>query len=331
MKKMMFWLSSIWFAASVQAAQYTLPSDGSNIVGQAQTATAKRRDTLGGMAVRYGVGYNEMAKANPKWRGRRIPAGTAVTIPTQHKLPSATHNGIVINLADMRLFYYPPGGGSVYTFPVAVGKRGWSTPRGTTSVIAKRRNPTWTPPASIRREAARRGKRLRKVYPAGPNNPLGTRALRLGLPGYLIHGTNKPWSIGRRVSHGCIRMRRRDIEQLFSLVPVNTPVTIVSEGTKLNYGNAGSLPRATAQSYAAPKTYRAKKSKKHRKTYVAAKRHTKQNGTSYRAKKSYNRTYKATRRARTSQPYISNRGFDYKRLNNDISNGTTNTIDLSGL
>ncbi len=330
MKKMMFWLSGILFAASVQAAQYSLPSDGSNIVGQAQTATAKRRDTLGGMAVRYGVGYNEMVKANPKWRGRRIPAGTAVTIPTQHKLPSAGRNGIVINLADMRLFYYPSGGGSVYTFPVAVGKRGWSTPRGTTSVISKRRNPTWTPPASIRREAARRGKRLRRVYPAGPNNPLGTRALRLGLPGYLIHGTNKPWSIGRRVSHGCIRMRRRDIEQLFSLVPVNTPVTIVSEGTKLNYGNASSLPRATAQqSYAGSGSYRGKKSRT-RKSYVAAKRRS-HNGKTYRAKKSYNRTYKATRRTKTSRPYISNRGLDYKRLNNDISNGSTNTIDLSGI
>lgn len=235
MKKSIGVLSLLLLTTWASAATYSLPSDGSRVVGQAQQAVAKKGDTLNRLAVRHGVGYNEMLRANPRWQGRKIPSGTVVVIPTQHYLPDTNRRGIVINLADMRLYYYPPTQDKVVTFPVAVGKRGWRTPKGRTSVINKRRNPTWTPPASIRKEAARKGRKLKKVYPAGPNNPLGTRALRLGLPGYLIHGTNKPYSIGKRISHGCIRLRRSDIEHLYSLVAVNTPVTIISQASNMRY------------------------------------------------------------------------------------------------
>lgn len=234
--KKIFGLTAIFlFTAWAQAASYALPSNGSRIVGQPKSAVTKRGDTLNRLAVRHGVGYNEMVKANKRWRGRKIPAGTKVVVPTQHRLPDAAQRGIVINLADMRLYYYPPGKNKVVTFPVAIGKRGWRTPQGRTKVISKRKNPTWTPPASIRKASARKGKKLKKVYPAGPNNPLGTRAMRLGLPGYLIHGTNKPYSIGKRISHGCIRLRRRDIERLYSMVPVNTPVRIVNQASHLRF------------------------------------------------------------------------------------------------
>ncbi len=314
MKKITLWLSMWSLALAAHAAQYNLPVD-SNVVGELQTVVAKRGDTLNRLAVRHGVGYNEMLRANRKWRGRKIPAGTQLTLPTRYQLPSAAYQGIVINLADLRLFYYPPNSNTVVTFPVAVGKRGWSTPRGQTSVVAKKRNPTWTPPASIRREAARRGKRLKRVYRAGPNNPLGTRALRLGMAGYLIHGTNRPYSIGKRVSHGCIRMRRADIEQLFSMVPVKTRVTIVSEGSRLSYPQpaAGYAPKAATSRPTVTQKRRSTKRKKVHRRYTAP---------------------KAVAPSRVRQPtrsYVTDRGVDYQRLNRDIQNGRIKPIDLSGI
>ncbi len=321
MKKITLWLLMWSLALTAHAAQYNLPANG-NIVGELQTVIAKRGDTLNRLAVRYGVGYNEMLRANRRWRGRRIPAGTQLILPTRYQLPSASHRGIVINLADMRLFYYPPNSNTVVTFPVAVGKRGWSTPRVRTFVAAKKRNPTWTPPASIRREAARRGKRLRRVYRAGPNNPLGTRALRLGISGYLIHGTNRPYSIGKRVSHGCIRMRRADVEQLFSMVPVKTQVTIVSENSRLSYPQpaAGRVGKAIASSRPA----------------YTQRRHPTKRKFGYKRKEIHRRyanprTAEPSRVPRNTRSYITDRGLDYQRLNRDIRNGSLKPIDLSGI
>lgn len=301
MKKIIGLLSLLLFSAWAHSATYNLPHDGSRIVGEAKSAAAKKGDTLNRLAVRHGVGYNEMLRANPRWKGRKIPSGTTVVIPTQHKLPKTEKRGIVINLADMRLYYYPPGQGKVVTFPVAIGKRGWRTPQGRTKVISKRKNPTWTPPASIRKEAARKGKKLKKVYRAGPNNPLGTRALRLGLPGYLIHGTNKPYSIGKRISHGCIRLRRHDIERLYSMVSVNTPVTIVNQSGNVNY-----------------------KQPKHSVNNVVTKtprKHT------------LNRTQKVVRQSHEFHPDQQNfnSNFDIDRLQQEIDNGKVKTIDLSDL
>ncbi len=204
------------------AATYQIPTD-SRTVGEMKVVTAVRGDTLNKIAVRYGVGYNEIVRANPKLSKRRLKTGTQVIVPTAYVLPNIDHQGIVINLSAMRLYYFLDDS-TVMTYPVAIGKRGWGTPKANTTIVKKHRHPTWTPPASIIREAARKGKKLRRVYPAGPNNPLGTRALRLGLPGYLIHGTNKPASIGKRRSHGCIRMRRGDVEELFDKVSVGTSV-----------------------------------------------------------------------------------------------------------
>lgn len=320
MKQIIIGLTGWLLTISAYAAQYHLPHSG-NTVGTLQSVTAKRGDTLNRLAVRHGVGYNEMLKANRKWRSRKIPAGTTLTLPTKYRLPSTTHNGIVINLADMRLFYYP-GNGTVHTFPVAVGKRGWSTPRVRTSVVAKHRNPTWTPPKSIRREAARKGRRLRKVYPAGPNNPLGTRALRLGISGYLIHGTNKPWSIGKRVSHGCIRMRRTDVETLYSLVSVNTSVRIVSEGTRLSYPDSPSQTYAKAPAKT-PKPRRVAKTRTA--TQKATKRRVKgQHGNPHHDNSSYHHQ-------RKSPSYVTGNGLDYQRLLRDIETGNSQPIDLSGI
>jgi L,D-transpeptidase ErfK/SrfK len=164
-----------------------------------------------------------------------------VTLPKQRILPAAPREGIVINLPEHRLYYFAPArdgeAAVVHTYPVAIGKMDWNTPLGVTHVSSKVRNPTWTPPKSVRDEHAKRGDILPAVVPAGPDNPLGTRAMRLAIPGgaYLIHGTNRPAGIGMQATHGCMRLYPEDIEELFELVPVNTKVNIVNQPFKLGW------------------------------------------------------------------------------------------------
>jgi L,D-transpeptidase ErfK/SrfK len=165
--------------------------------------------------------------------------GTTIVIPGQRLLPPGPREGIVVNLPEHRLYYFPVAKKGetpqVITFPVSIGKMDWSTPLGKTKIVDKRKNPTWTPPESVRKEHAERGDPLPKVVKAGPDNPLGAYAMRLGItPGaYLIHGTNNPIAVGMAITHGCIRMYPEDIEMLFPLVPVNTPVWLVNEPVKV--------------------------------------------------------------------------------------------------
>jgi L,D-transpeptidase ErfK/SrfK len=159
-------------------------------------------------------------------------AGTTILLPTQYILPDGPQTGVVLNVASRRLFYYPPvveGHRSVLTYPIGVGREGWDTPLGRTSIIAKTRDPAWNVPASIRAEHAAEGDPLPAVVPPGPDNPLGRYALRLGKSSYLLHGTNKPAGVGMRVSHGCVRLYPENIEQLFRLVDVGDRVTIVNQ------------------------------------------------------------------------------------------------------
>jgi L,D-transpeptidase ErfK/SrfK len=149
-------------------------------------------------------------------------------------LPNASRQGIVLNLAEKRLYYFPASG-EVITYPISIGREGWSTPVGNFNIASKIKDPTWTPPASIRKEHAENGDPLPAVVPAGPDNPLGQYAMRLSVPSYLIHGTNKPWGLGMQVSHGCIRMYPEDIEQLFHKVSVQTPITIVHQPFKVGW------------------------------------------------------------------------------------------------
>ncbi|NQV86102.1 MAG: L,D-transpeptidase family protein, partial [Woeseiaceae bacterium] len=156
-----------------------------------------------------------------------------VLLPTQYVLPDAPKRGVILNIATKRLFYFPkPGDGEpqqVLTYPIGIGRVGWETPLGETTVISKAVNPTWWVPASVRREHAEMGDPLPSVVPPGPDNPLGTRVLKLDIPGYLIHGTNKPSGVGMRVSHGCVRLYPENIEFLYSLVEVGEVVTIINE------------------------------------------------------------------------------------------------------
>ena len=229
------------FAASVvQAEIFELPPAGIDVVGQVTVIQASYDVTLVDIARRHGLGYHDIVRANPDVNVWLPGEGTEVTLPTQFVLPSGPREGLVLNLAEYRMYYYPeakPGKPAyVMTYPISIGRMDWETPIGLTSVIAKVTNPSWYPPASVRQERIDEGRSaLPTIVPPGPENPLGSRAMRLGLPGYLIHGTNRPAGVGMRVTHGCIRMFPEDIEFLFDKVPVNTRVRILNEPIKVGW------------------------------------------------------------------------------------------------
>jgi L,D-transpeptidase ErfK/SrfK len=231
-------LAACVVAAPAAAEQFTLPAAGSDVVGEMRRARINSRDTLLDVARRHGLGYEEITNANPGVDAWLPGAGTDVVVPKRRLLPRAPRVGIVINLPEHRLYWYPPAAPGetpgVWTFPVSIGKMDWNTPLGVTRIVAKIKDPTWTPPKSVREEHARRGDILPAVVPAGPDNPLGRYAMRLGIPGgaYLIHGTNRPAGVGMQVTHGCMRLYPEDIETLFGFVSVNTPVMIVNQPYK---------------------------------------------------------------------------------------------------
>jgi L,D-transpeptidase ErfK/SrfK len=232
--------SAIAMCATVaQATQYPLSSPDALMFGDVESITAFGEDTLPDLARRYSLGYEEIQRANPSVDLWLPGEGTPILIPNQRLLPQGAREGIVVNLPEHRLYYFPKAKKGetpqVITFPVSIGKMDWNTPLGKTRVVDKRKNPTWSPPESVRKEHAERGDPLPKVVKSGPDNPLGLYAMRLGItPGaYLIHGTNNPIAVGMAITHGCIRMYPEDIEALFPLVPVNTPVWLINEPVKV--------------------------------------------------------------------------------------------------
>lgn len=209
-----------------------------DVVGEAVRVTTQYEDTLLDVARRYGLGYEEIVRANPGIDPWLPGEGTEVLLPTRFLLPDAPRRGIVINLPELRLYYFPPskdGVDRVVTYPISIGRMDWATPLGRTKVVAKAKDPTWYPPESIREEHAAENRPLPRVVPPGPDNPLGRYAMRLALPGYLIHGTNRPAGVGMRVTHGCIRMYPENIEELFQKVPIDTPVHIVNQPYKMGW------------------------------------------------------------------------------------------------
>ena len=213
--------------------------DGEDIVGELQAIRARHEDTFVDIARAYNLGYDELVDANPGVDPWLPGEGTRIVLPTRHILPDAPREGVVINLAAKRLFYYPEHGQGeapfVVTHPIGIGREGWETPVAQTRVIGKAKDPAWYPPASVRREHAEAGDPLPARVPPGPDNPLGGYALRLELPGYLMHGTNKPAGVGMRVSHGCIRMFPEDIEWLFGRVAIGVPVRIVDQPLRVGW------------------------------------------------------------------------------------------------
>ncbi len=212
---------------------FVLDSDEQTVVGEPQVVFTRKEDTFSDVAREYGLGYDELLAANPGIDPWLPGENTALVLPTQYVLPNVPKSGVVLNIASKRLFYYPlPEEGApqqVLTYPIGIGRVGWETPLGTTSVVSKARNPHWWVPASVRREHAEMGNPLPSVVPPGPDNPLGSRVLKLEMPGYLIHGTNQPYGVGMRVSHGCVRLYPENIEFLYALIDVGETVTIINE------------------------------------------------------------------------------------------------------
>ncbi len=230
-------LAALLLAAPASALELPLPPPGEDVVGQVQVIKAKYEDTFADIATANDLGYLEMVAANPGVDPWLPGEGAEIILPTRYILPPGPREGIVINLAEYRMYYFPKGQNVVHTFPLGIGREGWGSPITTTTITAKTPNPTWTPPASIRAEHAAEGDILPAVVPAGPDNPLGPFKFTLGTPGYLIHGSNKKFGIGMRVSHGCFRMLNNNVLQLANMVPVGTPVRIINQPYK--FGVAG--------------------------------------------------------------------------------------------
>jgi L,D-transpeptidase ErfK/SrfK len=201
------------------------------VIGSLKAHTIKGKDSLIEIARKYGIGYNEITDANPKLDAFVPGDGKTVIIPMLWILPEVTaYDGIVINLSEMRLYFFSrKSKGTVNTFPIGIGSEGKETPVGNFTIIEKIANPPWHVPESIRKEKPE----LPLVVPPGPDNPLGSHALRLSLGNVLIHGTNRPYAVGRKASHGCIRMYPEDIPNLFQIVPRGAKVTIVRQPLKI--------------------------------------------------------------------------------------------------
>jgi len=212
---------------------FFLESVHQSVIGEPQLVVTRETDTFSDLAREYGLGYDELVAANPGIDPWLPGAGVEILLPTQYVLPDAPKRGVVLNIASKRLFYYPPVKDGeliqVMTYPIGIGRVGWETPLGETKLIAKARDPSWYVPASVRRENAAAGNPLPSVVPAGPDNPLGKFVLKLDMPGYLIHGTNQPYGVGMRVSHGCVRLYPENIELLYSMVKIGEPVRIINK------------------------------------------------------------------------------------------------------
>ena len=200
------------------------------ILGALQFTKIQAGDNFTKLAQRYDVGYDQIQAANPRLDSEKPLLHAAVVIPSQYIIPqNVAHRGIVINLAQMRLFYFPSHQHRVCTYPIGIGRKGWQTPKGQLFIAQKIKNPIWVVPDSIMKYRKERGDPVPKVMPSGPKNPLGYFAMRLSLPTYLIHGTDDPSSIGRRGSAGCIHLFRADIKKLFAMTPVKTSVHVIDE------------------------------------------------------------------------------------------------------
>jgi len=212
---------------------FTLESPEQAVIGEPQIVYTREENTFSDLAREYGLGYDEIVAANPDIDPWLPGDGTAVLLPTQYVLPDVSRRGLILNIASKRLFYFPKVADGVpiqvLTYPIGIGRVGWETPLGDTTVVAKARDPSWYVPASVRRERAEMGSPLPAVVPPGPDNPLGHFVLKLDMPGYLIHGTNQPYGVGMRVSHGCIRLYPENIEPLYGMVGIGETVAIINE------------------------------------------------------------------------------------------------------
>lgn len=215
--------------AAVPPAKPAAPSGYPAIIGEVGHYVTRYEDSLVDLARKYNLGYTEMVTANPGVDPWVPGAGVDIVLPMRHIVPAGPRRGILLNLSDQRLYYFHPDGRTVTSVPIGVGDEGSKTPSGTTTIVRKKANPTWYVPKSITAEDPTHP----SIVKPGPDNPLGTHALYLGWPAYLIHGTNKPLGVGRRVSHGCVRLYPEDIVRMFRDLPIGTQVSVVDQEMKL--------------------------------------------------------------------------------------------------
>jgi L,D-transpeptidase ErfK/SrfK len=223
-------------SSTLFASNYVKPNPGDSIIGDIRFIPAMKGDSPSSIAQRYSLGTNAIVAANPGIsEDSRFANGTYVKVPTQFLLPSLPHQGIIINLPEMRMYYFPKDSDSVMTFPIGIGKIGKTIPITNTAITRKVVNPVWIPTKSIREFNEQQGIELPYAMPPGPDNPLGPYAIYMKVPTYLIHSTIFPESIGRRASFGCIRMNEGDIKQFFPLVTPGTPVAIIDMPYKIGW------------------------------------------------------------------------------------------------
>ena len=203
-----------------------------DIIGLNTFYTTKHEDTLIEIARINGISFADILSVNGDMDPWIPGKDNKLLIPKQHILPFGKREGIIINIGDLRLYYFQENN-IIKTFPIGIGRSGWETPLGNAIIIDKKENPIWIPPESVREEDPE----LPKVVAAGPDNPLGTRAIYLSMPSYLLHGTNKPYGVGMKVSHGCIRLYPEHIEELYNLVKINTKVNIIDQPVKSGWLN----------------------------------------------------------------------------------------------
>jgi L,D-transpeptidase ErfK/SrfK len=245
-------LLAVASADRAQATVYTLSSRDATVVGEDQPVETVYQDTLYDLAKKFSLGSEELIRVNPGVDPWLPGAGRKLVVPGRHILPPGPREGIVVNLPEHRLYYYPKpkrgGPIEVITYPVSIGKMDWRTPLGITHVIGKQKNPTWYPPESVRKEHAAAGDPLPASVPSGPDNPLGLFAMRLaaGNGTYLIHGTNNPIAVGLAVTHGCIRMYPDDVAALFPLIPIGTQVRLINQPVKVAWVDGELLLEAHA-------------------------------------------------------------------------------------
>ena len=217
-----------------RGATFLLPTDGSNIVGQLQVVTADSRNTLLDIARHFDLGFEEITLANPGVSVWLPGEGTRVVVPTEFILPPPPWQGVVVNIPQRRLYYFPPRKAkqpaTVVTFPLGIARPGWPTPLGTTRIIGKHKDPAWFVPKSIQAEQRSQGEPdFPEYFPPGPNNPMGMLALQTGFAQIFIHGTNRPWGVGMKVSHGCLHLYPEHAADLFPQVAVGTPVRFINQ------------------------------------------------------------------------------------------------------
>lgn len=208
------------------------------VIGSIDYVHSKSNDTLYDIAREFDLGTDELIAANPKINpNQKLVHGTNIILPAAFILPPGPRQGIVLNLSELRIYYFHPNSNLISTFPIGIGRSGWRTPVGETKIVRKRKDPTWIPPDSIRRSHARKGKILPPSIGPGPDNPLGAYAMNLAWPRYVIHGTNQPDSVGKRSSSGCIRLYPEDIKALFNITEPGTTVRVIHEPVKVGVSN----------------------------------------------------------------------------------------------